>query len=218
MTLARDLALLLSAALSLAPAARAGDVAGRFDYYVLSLSWSPGWCAAQGRASGSAQCAPGKAFGWVLHGLWPQNEVGYPADCASPLPDPSRAETAAMADIMGTGSLAWHEWQKHGRCSGLSAQAYFALSRRAYDSVTRPALLRAVPRDLRLPASTIEAAFLEENPQLEADGLTITCKAGRIQEARICLTKWLDPRPCAPDTRRDCRATDALFHSLGGSD
>ncbi|QOL82413.1 ribonuclease T2 family protein [Pseudooceanicola spongiae] len=204
--------------LLLAPMAQAADVAGRFDYYVLSLSWSPGWCAAQGRAEGSAQCAPGAGFGWVLHGLWPQYEAGYPSDCASRLPDPSRAETAAMADIMGTGSLAWHEWKKHGRCSGLSAPDYFALSRRAFASVTRPPLLRAVPRDLRLPASTIEAAFLEVNPQLEADGVTVTCKAGRIQEARICLTKDLDPRPCAADTRRDCRAHDALFNSMSGAD
>ena len=43
-----------------------------------------------------------------------------------------------LADIMGTSGLAWHQWNKHGRCSGLSSDDYFALSRDAYGRVARP--------------------------------------------------------------------------------
>ena len=65
----------------------------------------------------------------MVHGLWPQNEAGYPSDCFTTRSDPSRADTAAMTDIMGGAGLAFYEWQKHGRCSGLSARDYFATLR-----------------------------------------------------------------------------------------
>ncbi|WP_226782066.1 ribonuclease T2 [Oceaniglobus trochenteri] len=188
-----------------------GERAGDFDYYVLSLSWSPTWCALEGDARGAPQCAASADNGWVLHGLWPQFHRGYPSYCRTTARDPSRAQTAGMADIMGDGGAAWYQWKKHGRCAGLSADDYFATARRAYDAVTRPAVLRRLERAVKLPASVIEEAFLEENPALSADGLTITCKAGRIQEARICLGKDLAPMPCGRDVIRDCTLTDALF-------
>ena len=186
----------------------AQDRAGEFDYYVLSLSWSPSWCEETGDARGSEQCE--RSLGFVLHGLWPQYEQGWPDYCRTGHADPSRRQTAAMADIMGTGGAAWHQWQKHGRCSGLSADSYFALSRLAYESVERPAILRQVREPLRVDPSVIEAAFLEANENLEPDGVTVTCKAGRIQEVRICLTQELDPRLCGADVIRDCTRTATL--------
>ena len=195
---------------ALAGAARAeGERAGAFDYYVLSLSWSPTWCALEGDARGSPQCE--RPFGWVLHGLWPQNERGWPSYCLTGERDPSRGDTAAMADVMGTPGLAWHQWRKHGRCSGLDAEDYFALSRLAFERVERPGLLRRLERAVEIPASVIEEAFLEANPDLWADAITITCRAGRIQEARICLTRELEFRDCGADVVRDCDLTDALL-------
>lgn len=195
------------ALLMLALPVRAEGEAGVFDYYVLSLSWSPSWCAATGDARGSAQCH--RPLGFVLHGLWPQYERGYPEYCTAGARDPSRRQTVQMADIMGTGGAAWHQWQKHGRCTGLEATDYFALSREAYDRIERPEILRQVRETLRLDPSVIEAAFLESNPDLTADGVTITCRGGRIQEARICLTRDLEPRICGADVIRDCaRAAD----------
>lgn len=58
-----------------------GEPAGEFDYYVLALSWSPNWCKLEGDSKGSAQCDPKNDHGWVLHGLWPQNERGWPSYC-----------------------------------------------------------------------------------------------------------------------------------------
>ena len=191
--------------------ALAEDRAGDFDYYVLSLSWSPSWCAMEGDARASPQCDPERGFGWVLHGLWPHYERGWPSYCRSAARNPTRAETAAMADISGTPGLAWHAWNKHGRCSGLSAAGYFAAARKAYDAIVRPDVLRRLDRTVTLPASVIEAAFLEANPELRSDMITITCKAGRIEEARICLTRNLQPRTCGADIVRDCQMKDALF-------
>ena len=186
-----------------------GERAGEFDYYVLSLSWSPTWCAIEGDARNSPQCEAD--FGWVMHGLWPQYHRGWPSYCPTTQRNPSRAMTRDMADIMGTPGLAWHQWNKHGVCSGLSATDYYALSRQAYGSVVRPQVFRELDRPVKLPASVVEEAFLKANPELEPDMITITCRDGRIQEARICLSTSLEPVPCGRDVVRDCQLDDALF-------
>lgn len=192
----------------------AQDRAGAFDYYVVSLSWSANWCALEGDARNAPQCDPSEDFDWILHGLWPQYEQGYPANCATSHSPPSRRDTAAMADIMGASGLAWHQWRKHGVCSGLSSDDYFALSRAAYAKIERPAIFRRPLRPVRLPASVIEDAFLAENPALTADQITITCKSGYIQEARVCMTRELYFRTCGSDVIRDCTLPDAVFSPM----
>lgn len=188
-----------------------GERAGEFDYYVMALSWSPTWCKLEGEARGSEQCDADRDLGWILHGLWPQFHQGWPSYCVTGERNPSRGDTAAMADIMGTSGLAWHQWNKHGRCSGLSSDDYYALSREAYGQVVRPEVFRRLEDPVKLPAKVVEQAFLEANPVLEPDMITITCNSGRIQEARICLSKDLDPVPCGRDVVRDCTMQDALF-------
>ena len=87
-------------------------------------------------------------------------------------------------------------------------------AREAYARVVRPEILRRLETAVRLPATVIEEAFLEANPTLTADGLTITCKAGRIEEARICLTRDLEPRLCSGSVARDCTMRDALLEPV----
>ena len=202
---------LLIWALSALPLMASDDRAGAFDYYVLALSWSPNWCALEGDRREAEQCDTRHAYGWTLHGLWPQYHRGYPSFCRTRERQPSRTMTAEMVDIMGSSGLAWHQWRKHGVCSGLSAADYFALSREAYDRVVRPNVFRKLDRPVKLPAAVVEEAFLEANPALDPDGITITCRDGHIQEARICLSKALDPVPCGRDVVKDCRMKDAVF-------
>lgn len=197
--------LVLAALLMPLPLA-AQDVAGAFDYYVLSLSWSPSWCATEGAGRDEPQCDPDRRTGFVVHGLWPQHERGWPDWCDSEKPDPSRGESRAMADVMPSAEMAWYQWRKHGRCSGLSGTGYYRATRAAAAAVEIPPVLRMLPRDLRLEAAAIEDAFLDVNPELSRDAITVTCEGGRLDEVRICLTRSLQPRACAPDVRRDCRA------------
>lgn len=186
-----------------------------FDYYILSLSWTPSWCAEAGDARGAAQCEAGRGYGFTLHGLWPQYERGgWPADCSSQSEPPTRAATAAMVDIMGDAGLAAYEWRKHGTCTGSSPQDYFKASRQAYDSIVRPASLRQRAGSGHANPSDIEAAFLKANPGLAPDQITVTCKSNRIQEVRICLTKDLRWRDCAADARRDCTISGAGFQPV----
>jgi ribonuclease T2 len=204
----------LAAALMPAPARAEGDPPGDFDYYVMALGWSPTYCALQGDREAEDQCHPRHDYSFTLHGLWPQYEKGWPANCPTIERNPTRSDTRAMIDIMGSDGLAWYQWQKHGRCSGLSARNYLAHSRVAYNRVAIPQVFRDLTKDVTLPASVVEDAFVEANPTLPRDGITVTCDEGRIDEVRICMTKELDFRACAPDTRRDCRTLNALMEAV----
>ena len=205
--------LLLLLALAL-PAHAEGERAGDFDYFVMALTWSPNWCALEGDARDDDQCDARHAYGFTLHGLWPQYESGYPSGCRSAERDPSRAETGSMTDIMGSGGLAWYQWKKHGRCTGLTARDYFATARRAYGSVSLPDVFQRLNRSITLPAAVVEDAFVEANPALPRDAITITCEAGMIQEVRLCLTKDLSPRRCGDDVIRDCRMKEAVMEPV----
>lgn len=196
------------------PGQAEGERAGNFDYYVLSLSWSANWCALEGDARSAPQCAAQQGFTFTLHGLWPQYEIGYPSYCRSGEGDPSRQDSAAMADIMGGAGLAWYQWKKHGRCTGLSARAYYGAMRQAHAAITIPPVFGQITKDLRVPASVIEAAFLQSNPALMRDMVTITCADGRIEEARICLTKGFEPRRCGADVIRDCTLKNAVLAAV----
>jgi len=200
--------------LVLAAPVRAQHTAGDFDYYVMALSWSPNWCALEGDSRNSPQCEDDADFGWVLHGLWPQYENGWPADCRHSYRNPSRGDTAAQADLFGSSGSAWHQWNKHGSCSGLSPDDFYALAREAYSRITRPGVFRRLSDPVTLPASLIEEAFMRENDGLDPDEITITCRSGRIQEARICLTRELELRTCGSDVIRDCSLDDAEFNPI----
>lgn len=202
---------LIVAVLFSASLARADGVAGQFDYYVVSLSWSANWCDLEGDARQSPQCEDDADFGWVLHGLWPQYERGWPSDCATSHRNPSRRDTSEQADLFGSSGSAWHQWNKHGRCTGLSALDFYALAQTAYDRVIRPAVFRSLSQPVTLPAEIVEQAFLRDNPELRPDQITITCRSGYIQEARICMTRALEFRQCGADVIRDCSLDDALF-------
>lgn len=204
----RQLIAALTLALGTLPA-WAEDRAGQFDYYVLALSWTPNWCADEGDRRRDDRCRTGAGLGWGLHGLWPQHERGWPQYCRTTHRDPTRAETAAMGQFMGSSGLAWHQWQKHGRCSGLSAQEYFIASAKAMGRVKLPDVFEKLQKSVTLPARVVEEAFLEANPGMTRDMVTVTCKSRAIQEVRVCLTRDLQPRRCGADVIRDCTLRDA---------
>lgn len=199
--------LALCVTLSLAAPAGAENGAGDFDYWILALTWAPSWCAREGRAAGAPLCDG--THRWAVHGLWPQYERGWPEWCAPVTRDPTRAETGAMADIMGDGGAAWYQWRKHGRCAGLAPETYFGRLRKAWSDVVRPPEFAALARPIVLSPEVVESAFVAADPARPRDGVTIKCRDGRIEEVRLCLDRDLAPRPCAPDARRDCDAASA---------
>lgn len=199
------LGLLLVALLAMPVLARAGDVAGRFDFYVLSLSWAPTYCDPEGQERGDVQCRPGRRYGFVVHGLWPQYERGYPQECPS---DQALRETdvSAFSDLMPARGLVRHEWRKHGTCSGLAPAAYFDLMRAARQAVQIPAAFQRPDNYVMLSANDVEAAFVRANPGLRPGGVAIICDGRRLREVRVCLTRDLGFRACEEVDRRGCRA------------
>ena len=194
--------LIVPPALLAAAPASAGGTPGVFDFYVLSLSWSPTYCATAGRPD-PAECAT--PHGFIVHGLWPQYERGYPSDCPTNMPRRvTEATVASLADIMPGAGLVNHEWQKHGVCSGLNQTNYFATLRRALAAVTLPTGLAG----RQLAPREIEQAFIAANPRMTQAGIAVTCRRGLMQEVRICLTKALGFRRCPEVDRQGCRVPE----------
>jgi ribonuclease T2 len=193
-----------------APVARAnapGMVApGNFDFYVLALSWSPGFCETGGAAKSPDQCGAGADLGFVVHGLWPQFQHGYPSDC-DPARPVSRVALRESDGVYPSEGLARYEWRKHGACTGLSPEAYFASARRARDSIVIPDALKT-PRERRSVSPTdIQRAFAGANPGLRRESMAIGCLRGQLQEVRLCLSKDLrEFADCPEVARATCRA------------
>jgi len=177
---------------------------GRFDFYVLSLSWSPTYCLEAGERANKRQCGSGSHYGFIVHGLWPQTESGYPESCPSRFPARVPQELGeTYYDLMPSMSLIGHEWRTHGTCSGLDQKAYFDLVRQARQSVEVPALFKGGTPDALSPVE-IEAAFVEANPGLPKTAIAVACGQSRLEEVRICMTKDLKFRSCSEVDAKSC--------------
>src|SRR5712664_524566 len=112
---------------------------GQFDFYVLALSWSPSFCEAAGeRGTPPQQQCAARPYSFVVHGLWPQYEKGFPEFCQVPAPRLDRDIVSSMLDLMPAPRLLFREWDQHGTCSGLSPRAYFDTVRKARAVVKIP--------------------------------------------------------------------------------
>jgi ribonuclease T2 len=212
----RIAALLFAAAACLAQPALAqraerGGTAGEFDFYVLALSWSSGFCEVEGDQKNREQCARGSGLGFTVHGLWPQNERGYPSDCGPAGRTPSRAAMDIARDVIPSEGLARHQWRKHGTCAGSSPTDYFRNTKVARDKVTIPAEFTKPQRESRWNPVDIERAFIAVNPGLRADMMAISCRRGVLDEVRICFSKDLRGfQACGEVDRAGCRTREIV--------
>ena len=188
---------------------------GQFDFYVLSLSWSPSFCAASRSGGNSRQCGA-RPYAFVVHGLWPQYDKGFPQYCEEPAPRLDHRIVAAMLDLMPAPHLIYNEWDKHGTCSGLSAQSYFDTVRNARAAVTIPQDFVDPQTTLTVAPEAVASAFVKANPGLPADGVAVECSGKWLSEIRLCLTKDLKFRACANVARRSCRRDHVLMPPVRG--
>ena len=188
------------------PVEAAASTPKPFDFYVLSLSWSPSYCVAAGEKANKYQCGKRPAYGFIVHGLWLQYEQGYPKDCKSDAERKvPRERMNALSDLMPGYGLIIHEWRTHGICTGLSQDDYFAALRKAYGSVKIPGDFRQGEGGVK--PSDVEAAFIAANPGMPTDGVSVDCDRKYLREVRICLTKDMRFRPCRELERGECRAS-----------
>ena len=178
------------------------DTPGQFDFYVLSLSWSPSFCAAaaergRGRAA-NAQCGV-RPYSFVVHGLWPQYDKGFPEYCQLPAP-----------------RLIFNEWDRHGTCSGQSPRAYFETVRKARAAVKIPAEFTDLKEPLSVTPGAVEYAFIKANAGLSAEAIAVRCDARRLTEVRLCLAKDLHFRDCPDIAKRRCNREQVTMPPMRG--
>jgi ribonuclease T2 len=180
---------------------------GQFDFYVLALSWSPSYCDSAGNRADPQQCSRrGKPYSFVVHGLWPQYDRGYPADCSYNPPRIPDRTLNGMLDVMPSRRLVIYEWRKHGTCSGLSPDEYFALVRKAFEKVKIPPRFAQSTNWQTVSPPEVENAFKVANPNLEDDMIAVTCDRRNLREVRICMSKDLEFRACPQvDRQQACR-------------
>jgi ribonuclease T2 len=174
------------------------DLGVNFDYYLLSLSWAPNYCKNH-PSDHSSECSGGHTA-FVLHGLWPQSNGGLPPMSCSNGSPVAAATVDHMLNYMPTRALIQHEWQKHGTCSGLTAQDYFAKVEKAYKNVHVPDQYSKLGREQQFSVSDIEKNFADVNgapPQ----AFRISCHAEDLVGVDVCLDKNLQYRACTQSVR-----------------
>ncbi len=184
---------------------------GQFEYYVLSLSWSPTWCSTRAGLNDQDQCAPGRRLGFVVHGLWPQYaKGGYPQECATPGDLPKSVVDQALA-IMPSRDLIAHEWKRHGTCDGTSAQDYFAKVAKAREKLVIPPAFQNPVQPRLIPTDQVEPLFQASNPGLSDSSFNLICRGRHGAEIRVCMDKNLNFTDCGKGVRDRCSSGEVLF-------
>jgi ribonuclease T2 len=177
----------------------------QFDYYVMTLSWAPGFCDLGGQETSSPECAAGSGDGFVVHGLWPNNEY-------RPNPESCLGREATPADledehgVYPNDRLAAYEYRKHGTCTGLSAHDYFATVRSVRARLNIPTVFQAPNDRQQLAPEDVEQAFMAANPNLHPDNMAVSCSNGELIDVRFCLAKDLSSYAvCRKVARHTCQ-------------
>lgn len=190
-----------------------GGVPGRFDYYAMVLSWSPTFCAENPRNSEDPQCGrrPDRPYAFVLHGLWPQYERGFPNSCPTQeRPFVTERTINGILDIMPSRPLVIHEYRKHGVCSGLGPEAYFDFARKLHQKVKIPARFQSPGTNQMVDTAAVIGEFVSANPGLKPDMLAVSCggPGNRLKDVRVCFSREGEFRACGgnENQRRMCGA------------
>jgi len=198
----------LAMILSLSLPAYADGQPGKFDYYLLTLSWSPEHCAEA--KNDKLQCGGGKQYGFVVHGLWPQYNKGYPDSCST-TPAVPNAVVQEMLPIMPSEKLVQHEWEKHGTCSGETVGNYFGLIKNTFQTINIPDAFVNPSRPVNTSVADIRKAFLNSNPSLQ---MAVACKGKYLQEVRLCFDKQMHSTACGTDARDYCSSSNVIVRPV----
>lgn len=170
---------------------------GDFSFYMLVLSYAPDFCDQAGGNKDPRECGAGRHVGFVVHGMWPENDTSRGPENCGPASPVSQAIIQLTLNYIPTPSLIQHEWATHGTCSGMAAADYFAALRKARDSVNITADLNQPSQKIQLSPAQIESKLAAANPSFPRAAFRSSCyKNGELQEVRICMDKNLGPRAC----------------------
>jgi ribonuclease T2 len=192
--------------------APAGPIPAAFDYYVLSLSWAPGFCSDPANAAANPnECAPGKHTGFIVHGLWPESNQGKnPESCGTAKPV-AKSVLNMMLPYMLSATLVQHEWATHGTCSGLSQADYFTEVVQARVAVQLPVQITGIDQATSESPAQIEQQFAGANPAFPANAFRTACKGADFTEVRVCFDRNIKGVECTPSTGDCGNATEQIL-------
>ena len=201
--------------LGLTGAAAKGPAPSLFDYYVLALSWSHSYCAGEAGQNDHQQCAPGRRFAFVVHGLWPQYAKGWPEYCKTRESWIPQDLIDDVMDVMPSKKLIIHEWKKHGTCSGLSQAEYFRTVELIFGAMRIPARYLSPKDPITIAPEQLVTDFVKSNKALTADMLSVQCGnatgQARLSELRVCVNKAGSFIACGTNEERQCRAKSLVL-------
>ncbi|MDX2218207.1 MAG: endonuclease [Burkholderiales bacterium] len=176
------------------------------DYYAYVLSWSPEHCERQRIAGNAARHAfqcESNAFGFVVHGLWPQSRA---AANARQHPRHCKTSEALSVDLIKKhictvpgADLMQNEWQAHGTCAFDSAADYFQRIEALYARWPRTRVDQwAAPGRSVSVGQLKNAVAAESSGNLAADQIAVFVSSGNyLKEIWICLDLSFEPISCA---------------------
>ncbi len=196
--------------------AQRAEQPGAFDYYLMSFTVAPSFCALSSRYAEKQECqidtdAAFHETPLTVHGLWPNRERVsvnlQPQYCAGPslgTLSPSLRESLVRYMPGVADGLERYEWRRHGACSGLEPETYFAavvrLAQHANDTIGA-AMRDQLGKDVRI--DDLLAAVRAKEPALAA-AMVVSCRFSRqetgpsrayIEEIRVVLSKDFMPEP-----------------------
>jgi len=121
-----------------------------------------------------------------------------------------------MFDLMPNPALIYHEWNRHGTCSGLTAQKYFDTLRKARAAVNVPPNYLRLDQPITVTPGEVAEAFRKANPELTAANFAVACDKTRLTEVRICLARDFSFRDCAEIVHRACRRERLAMPAVRG--
>jgi ribonuclease T2 len=214
------IAALLLPMLAIGASAQDGEKGGR-TRFILAASWEPAFCATNQK---KAECRDEKpdaddATNFSLHGLWPmrqqycdvsQDLQRFDRDkdwnSLPEVPLSTKTRSVLAKAMPGTQSgLERHEWIKHGTCTKLSADEYFAGAAGLIGELNASAVRDLFAQNIgkTLDAETIKQAFDKSFGEGAGDRVKMSCrrvgKVRVISELTIGLSQdAIEPDPSAP--------------------
>ncbi len=187
---------------------------GQFDFYTLSLSWSPAYCAtARPSAGNNEQCNTQQPFGFIVHGLWPQyNNGSWPQYCRPNAERVQDDDVVLVKSAIPSKKLQQHEWQKHGTCVTNTAREYFTLVHQAFSRIALPDMFEVPSKPLFRTVYAMQQAFMAKNPTLNPQSLQFICErnASVLREVRVCFDKNLNSMACPKPAKTACSTTQTI--------
>jgi ribonuclease T2 len=208
------LALALCAGVARAQESKANQP-GQFDFYIFALQWLPSLCQGPTKYVQTRGVCAGAEQAFLVKGLWPQYEKGFPEFCQNSARELDRKTVSGILDLMRDPNLITYEWQRHGTCTGLSAGEYFSTVRKASEMVKIPVDYRGLKSTKMVMPVELDQAFIGANEGLTQRAIVLTCDKMRLHDVRICLTKDLGFRDCPESERKACDNDNIILPGLG---